>query len=312
MNVREADGAVRRPAWRRDADALVDAYLASLSVERNLSDNTVRAYATDLSTFLDWAGREGLDPLRLRHRDFRRYLSYLDQARYSRRTVNRRLSALRGYYRYLAVVGVLQDSPCEAVSGPRQPRALPRLVPQAEMDAILRACDTTTPKGLRDQAILELLYASGIRVGELAGLSCGDVDLDAGQVKVFGKGDKERIVPLYPFAVKTLRLYLSRARPELVGKSSADALFLSTRGNPMSTDAVRRAFKDVLAHAGVNQSYSPHDIRHTFATELLEGGADLRSVQEMLGHASLSTTQVYTHLSAAHLKDIHRQAHPRA
>jgi integrase/recombinase XerD len=293
-------------------DAYVDGFLQSLADERNLSPNTVRAYATDLAAFLDWAEREGLDPLDLDHRDFRLYLAYLDRARYSRRTINRRLSAIRGFYRHLVATGVIAGSPCEAVSGPKQPKSLPRLIPRADMDAILNASDTSTPKGLRDQAILETLYASGLRVSELAGLSCRDIDFEAGQVKVLGKGGKERIVPLYPFALKTLRLYLTQARPLLASDASGEALFLSTRGSPMSTETVRVAFKGVLKRAGVDQSYSPHDVRHTFATSLLEGGADLRSVQEMLGHASLSTTQVYTHLSAGHLKDVHRQAHPRS
>lgn len=293
-------------------DGLLDAFLTSQEVERNLSAHSIRAYASDLRAYLDWTEREGIDPLTVSHRDVRRYLAYLDQARYSRRTVNRHLSALRGFYRFLVAEAVLSASPLEAVAGPKQPKGLPRLIPQAEMDAILNASDTGTAKGLRDQAILETLYASGVRIGEMATLSCGDVDFGSGHMRVLGKGSKERIVPLHPLAVETLRRYLRESRPELVGPKSGDALFLSTRGNPMSTEALRRVFKDILTRAGVDQGYHPHDVRHTFATDLLEGGADLRSVQEMLGHASLSTTQIYTHLSASHLKDIHHQSHPRA
>jgi len=293
-------------------ETLVDGYVESLAMVRNLSPNTVRAYATDLTAFLDWTARMGLDPLAMDHRAFRRYLAYLDQARYSRKTVNRHLSAIRGFYRYLVTRGCLDHDPTEVVSGPKQPKGLPRLIPAAEMDAILSASDVSTPSGLRDQAILETLYASGARVGEVANMCCADIDYDQGQVKVLGKGGKERIIPLHPFALKTLRVYLRDARPKLAKGGSGDALFLSTRGNPMSTEAIRTAFKTILARAGVSGSYSPHDVRHTFATRLLEGGADLRSVQEMLGHASLSSTQIYTHVSAAHLKDVHRQTHPRA
>lgn len=292
-------------------DALVDAFVTSLDTERNLSPNTVRAYVTDLDAFLDWADGEKIDILRMDHRSFRLYLSYLDQARYSRKTVNRHLSAIKGFYRFLVATGRLERDPIEVVSGPKQPKGLPRLIPAAEMDAILSASDVSTTRGLRDQAILEMLYASGARIGEAAALSVQDIDFSAGQMKVFGKGGKERIIPLHSIALKTLDAYLRKARPLLVGKTSGDALFLSMRGNPMSTGAIRTVFKGILAAAGVSQSYSPHDVRHTFATNLLEGGADLRSVQEMLGHASLSSTQIYTHVSAAYLKDVHHQAHPR-
>ena len=299
-------------ASNRQVDELLDAFLASQEIERNLSTHSVRAYACDLRAFLDWAVREGVDPLATGHRNIRRYLAYLDQAQYSRRTVNRHLSALRGFYRFLVAEEVLSASPLEAVAGPKQPKSLPRLIPPAEMDAILNASDTGTVKGLRDQAILETLYASGARIGEVATLSCGDIDFTSGHMRVLGKGSKERIVPLHPLAIETLHRYLRESRPQLAGPRSGDALFLSTRGNPMSAEALRNTFKNILARAGVDQSYHPHDVRHTFATDLLEGGADLRSVQEMLGHASLSTTQIYTHLSASHLKDIHHQSHPRA
>jgi len=164
---------------------------------------------------------------------------------------------------------------------------------------------------MRNQALLEFLYACGARISEASGLLTVNVDFSSGQVKVFGKGSKERIIPVYDLALSTIEKYLATARPVLLGKKASDALFISTRGNAMSTDAIRTVFKGILERAGVDGSLSPHDVRHTFATNLLEGGADLRSVQEMLGHASLSTTQVYTHLSIAHLQEIHHQAHPR-
>lgn len=293
-------------------EELIEKYLISLEFERNLSPHTVRAYEDDLGDFSRWAVREGIDPLAMGHRGFRRYLANLDTAGYSRRTVNRHLSSLHGIYGWLAETGRIEDNPAAVVSGPKQAKSLPRLIPREEMERIMSVCDTSTANGLRDQAILELLYASGARVGEAAALGIDDVDFIQGQIKVCGKGNKERIIPLHPFALKTLRQYIRTARLELLGAKESETLFISTRGNAMSTDAIRAVFKNVLKRAGADVSLSPHDVRHTFATGLLEGGADLRSVQEMLGHASLSTTQIYTHLSVAHLKDVHSQTHPRA
>lgn len=292
-------------------DDLIDRFIDSLLMERNLSENTARAYDEDLRAFERWLERNSIDPLTVSHRTLRRYLADLDAAHYSRRTVNRHLSALHGLYGWLMREGVVAQDPTATISGPKQPKSLPRLIAREDMERILNVSDVSTPEGLRDQAILELLYASGARVGEAAGLKVRDVDFTRKQVKVFGKGSKERIIPVYDLALSTIGNYLASARPVLLGKKASDALFISTRGNAMSTDAIRTVFKGILERAGVDGSLSPHDVRHTFATNLLEGGADLRSVQEMLGHASLSTTQVYTHLSIAHLQEIHHQAHPR-
>lgn len=293
-------------------DDYIDEYLRSLMVERNLSENSVRAYGIDLADFSSWTKRRGLDPLSAGHRTFRRYLADMDAARYSRRTVNRHVSALHVFYQWLVRTGKIDTDPTAVVSGPKQPRPLPRLIPADQMERILTVSDTSTAVGLRNQALLELLYASGARVGEVAGMELDDVDYRLGQVKVLGKGSRERIIPLYPFALETMARYVDTARAELLGDKSSRVLFVSTRGNGMSTDAIRKVFKRILVDAGCDTSLSPHDVRHTFATRLLEGGADLRSVQEMLGHASLSTTQIYTHLSVDKLKDVHRLTHPRS
>lgn len=289
---------------------LVDRFISTLEVERNLSSHTVRAYRSDLEGFLRWVERSGLDLFALSHRRLRGYLGELDRARYARTTVNRRLSAIRTFFGWLVDEGVIDSDPSSVILSPKQPRSLPRLVAADDLKKLLETPDSSTPAGLRDVAILELLYATGMRVGELAGLAIGDLDLSAGQVKVMGKGSKERILPVHPYAVKLLRGYLIDVRPTFA-KQQSTTLFLSSRGNPMSADAVRSMLKQRLAEAGLDRSYSPHDLRHTFATHLLEGGADLRSVQELLGHATLSTTQVYTHLSVGHLKDVHRTTHPR-
>lgn len=303
-----------------EAEGLLWGFCRSLEVERGLSPHTVRAYRVDVSDYLRWAARCGVDPLCATHRQMRRYLGELDRARYSRATVNRRLSSLRAFFRWLVQRGAVESDPAAALQGPRQARRLPRVISPSDMARILRVHSgggasgegrERTPSDMRDQALLEFLYACGARVSEASGLLAANVDFQQGQAKVLGKGSKERIVPLHDLALASMREYAARARPLLLGGADSPLFFVSSRGGRYSTDAIRAMFKRTLAEAGVDSSYSPHDMRHTFATDLLNGGADLRSVQEMLGHASLSTTQIYTHVSAARLKEVHHRAHPR-
>ena len=304
------------------ADPLDDAiarYLDHLGRARLASPNTVRSYAADLASFAAWARREGVDALAATTRQLRRYLADLDRAGYATTTVDRHLSALRGLYRWMAREGLVQGDAAAALQTPKATRALPHTMSDADVGRLLATCDDATPVGLRDRAFLELLYATGARVSEVAALDVGDVDLASAQARLFGKGSKERIVPVYDEALAWLARYLDEARPALAAArrpgrapSRPEALFLSTRGNPMSADALRTAFERHVAQAGLDPALTPHAMRHTYATELLSGGADLRSVQELLGHESLSTTQVYTHLSVERLKDATRLAHPRA
>lgn len=333
-------GALGRPlaAVREDGDACEgeggclcdDALLCSeelalfceaLKVERNASSHTVRAYKTDLLAFLRWARRCGFDPLELTHRQLRRYLGELDRAGYSRTTVNRRLSSLRGFYRWLNVMGIAETDPASALQGPKEPRSLPAVITAQDMEKLLSVYaardDCGRPRkqsaeDKRNQALLEFLYACGARVSEASGLLVGNVDFALAQAKLFGKGSKERIVPLHETALASMRTYLDEAREELLAGKSSEFFFVSTRGNAMSPDAVRKMFKKTLGVAGLDPSLSPHDMRHSFATDMVSGGADLRSVQELLGHASLSTTQIYTHVSPERLKRVHEQAHPRS
>ncbi len=301
-----------------DPRQLLDSFCLSLSAERNASPQTVRAYKSDVSAFLAWCEHDCVDALQATHREVRRYLAYLDQAGYSRRTVNRRLSAIKSFYRWLVVEGSVECSPAEVLQGPKQGKPLPRAVHRQEMDRLLSVTlegkqpGEASPEELRDQAILELLYASGLRVSEAAGLQLSGLDLEERLVRVMGKGSKERIVPLHATACQALESYLSLGRPALLGKRQSSAVFISSRGNDMSANAVRVVFKRALRKAGLDESLSPHAMRHSFATDLLAGGADLRSVQEMLGHSSLSTTQIYTHLTPERLRSAHHQAHPRA
>lgn len=282
-----------------------------LEVERGLSVHTVRAYCIDVRSYLDWAARSKADPLKVDYRRFRRYLAELNAAGYVTKTAARRLSAVRTFYKYLNIVGACSINPASAASSPKIRRDLPRKTSDSDIGVLLEVCEDDAV-GLRDRAFLELLYASGARIAEVARLKTGDVDFSSASVRLFGKGSKERIVPLYKVALDAMQDYMRDGRPKLMIAGTTDALFLSTRGKAMSADSLRRVFKKRAAQAGLDPSLHPHDMRHAFATDLVEGGADLRSVQEMLGHASLSTTQVYTHLSLKHMKETYKQAHPRS
>ena len=293
-------------------DELVDRYLVHLAIERGASPHTVRAYSSDLKRYLEWAERSHVDPLGLSHRQMRNYLGEMDRAGYERRTISRRLSAVRSFFGYLLTEELVASDPSSVLVTPRVPSRLPNVIPDEALRALLEAPDAESATGLRDRAVLELLYATGARVSELTTLHVADVDFGQGQVRLFGKGSKERIVPVYPVALESVRSYLLRGRPRLLRDPKQDHLLLSSRGNPLSADAIRRLFRRYAAASGVGSGVSPHSVRHTFATHLIEGGADLRTVQELLGHVALSTTQIYTHLSMKRLQDVHGKAHPRA
>lgn len=321
--------------------ALLDQYCDSLRVEHNRSEHTIRNYATDLKAFFRWCKREHRDTLPMRHQAIRSYLGYLDQAHYARTTINRHLSAIKGFYRWLVVEGYCEASPVDVLQGPKQSKSLPRVISSSDMGHLLDSAQDevdTEPSNfrqsdrenfdantcsqaaqeqrshalaLRNEALLELLYASGLRVSEVVSLRVSNVFLSEALIRVMGKGSKERVVPLHDVACETLERYLNEARPVLLGIKESPYVFISYRGNQLSTNTVRSVFKKELHRAGLDESLSPHAVRHSFATDLLSGGADLRSVQEMLGHANLSTTQIYTHLSNDRLKSIHHQSHPR-
>ena len=300
----------------RDVDArylhLAEEFCTSLLQERNFSPHTVRNYRTDLCDYGRWAARVGISPIEATHRQVRMYLAELDSAQYSRRTINRRLSALRSFFRWLVFHGYTDNDPVSVLQGPKTSKSLPHAISPADMKCLLGVWrEKEGPIALRNQAILEFLYACGVRISEASSLLTRDVSFKSKQVKVFGKGSKERIVPLYDMAISSLRTYYAEARSELLSGKDCPYFFVSNRGGRMSTDTLRKLFKRSLEMAGLDTHFTPHDMRHTFATDLVEGGADLRSVQEMLGHTSLSTTQVYTHLSIAHLKDACHHAHPR-
>lgn len=297
---------------------LVDDFCSMLRYERNASAHTIRNYRADLESYARWCERSDVDALGPSYRELRRYLSYLDASGYARSTVARRLSSLKSWFSWLVVAGVVGENPASALTGPSAPRRLPHVVKPQEMASILAAFSSRSETGesdpcdVRDTAVLEFLYATGARVSEASGLRLADVDLESGVAKVFGKGSKERIVMLHDVAIASMRRYRDEARPALLGASSSPLFFVSRRAGAYSPDAIRRMFARAQLRAGLPGIYTPHDIRHTFATDILDGGADLRTVQELLGHASLSTTQIYTHLSIDRLKTALAQAHPRA
>ncbi len=295
-------------------------YLKSLELERNYSKHTIRNYQIDIEEYLRWIVRNEYDPKKITHRQFRRYLSDLDAAQYSRNTINRRLSSIRGFYAWMSAHGLTDTNPTSAISGPKKPIRLPHTLQTSEITKILEVYTGDSFEDIRNQAILELIYACGLRVSEASNLVLQNLDLANGQIRVLGKGSKERIVPVHNLAIATLTSYLKGARPALLAQlkekenvkpDNLDYVFLSKRGNRFSEAEIRKMFKKTLATAGLDLGFTPHDLRHSFATDVLNGGADLRSVQEMLGHSSLSTTQIYTHVTPERLKEIHHQAHPR-
>lgn len=301
--------------------ALVREFCGYLTVERGASEHTARAYEADLEAYLRWAARVGVDPIHVRYRQLRRYLAELDQAQYARATIKRHLSALRSFFRWGTKVGRIESDPASVVLAPKADRRLPKTVSLHDVAALLAVYGPVddegnprvqTPQQMRDAAVLEFLFSCGARVSEASGLRLAWVNFREREVKVFGKRAKERIVPLSRGGAAAMEAYLVEARPQLLDGRESEFFFVSNRGNQLSTDSIRKMFKRALAAAGLDQSLSPHALRHSFATDLLEGGADLRSVQDMLGHASLSTTQIYTHVTPEHLKKIHGLAHPRA
>lgn len=294
----------------------VDGFLTYLALERGVSPNTLDAYARDIRCFIDFLTRSGQEdpvPSSITHLEIRAYLANLQKARYSRRTIARRLAATRSFFAYLCRKGLIGANPARGVSAPKLGRALPRFLHERDIESLIECPPTGTGLGLRDRAILETIYAAGLRVSELVGLNMRDVDLTGGFARVFGKGGKERVVPIGDRACEVLEEYIKRGRPLLLsGREDPGALFLNYRGTRLSTRAVQRMVDRYIRKVSVDKKISPHALRHSFATHLLDHGADLRVVQELLGHVSISTTQIYTHVTRERLKLVYDKAHPRA
>ncbi len=287
-----------------------ESFLHYLEVERGLSNNTLAAYRRDIAKLEHFAEKKKKKVQKLDSNDVREFLRELHRQGLSHRSIARILSAIRGLFRFGVAEGGIRSDPTEQIDAAKIPRSLPRYLTLDEVDALLDAPDTSTPEGLRDRAMLETLYATGLRVSELIGLRQEDIHLDAGYLLCRGKGRKERIVPLGRSATGWLRKYNSKARPELARESSS-WLFLSRRGQ-MTRQRFWQIIKARGVQAGIQRKISPHVVRHSFATHLLERGADLRSLQLMLGHADIGTTQIYTHVSRERLRRVYDEHHPRA
>ncbi len=297
----------------------LEGFLTYLSAERSVSDHTVRAYKNDIDQFLDYLRRAKFQFELVDHTFLRRYLSWLKTRGYASKSIARKIATLRTFYRFLEREGHIQSNPAILLSTPKLEKKLPRFLKVTVMEELLRSPSRKTALGKRDRAILEVLYGSGVRVSEVTGLNLDDVDFFRKEIKVMGKGSKQRIVPLNQNAVAALRLYMIEGRKELLSKcmktkikDAREALYLNKNGYRLSAMGIRRMLSKYVKKVGLRQGVTPHMIRHTFATHLLEGGADLRTVQELLGHVDLSSTQVYTHLSEARLKEVYLKAHPRA
>ncbi|MGB1764554.1 site-specific tyrosine recombinase XerD [Alloalcanivorax xenomutans] len=291
---------------------LVDAWLDNQWLERGLSRNTLENYGRDLRQFGDWLNREEHTPLEQCQRyQLLQFLAHRHEQGLGARSVARQLSALKSFFRWMKREGRIDEDPTLNVARPKTGRALPKSLSEADVEALLAAPDLDDPLGLRDRAMLEVLYACGLRVSELVGLTLGQVNQRQGLVRVVGKGDKERLVPLGEEALHWLARYLREARPLLIHPDQ-DVLFPSRRGETMTRQAFWYRIKQIAVSAGVQKALSPHTLRHAFATHLLNHGADLRVVQLLLGHSDLSTTQIYTHVAQQRLQTLYEQHHPRA
>jgi integrase/recombinase XerC len=296
--------------------APIDGFLRYLKIERNASELTLKSYSEDLASLLeffqDGLGRiPGVEEVSISI--LRAYVSYLHECQYARTTIARRLACLRSFFKYCAREGLVDSNPAKALRTPRAGRKLPHFLSTEQVGTLLETPPADDPMGLRDRAILETMYSAGLRVAELVGLNVDDWDRDADVLRVFGKGKKERIAPVGKYAARALERWLVWRKPGPKASSAEQkALFLNRFGRRLTTRSIGRMLEKHLKVAGLDLITSPHTLRHSFATHLLDGGADLRSVQELLGHKSLTTTQIYTHVSTRRLRETYEKSHPHA
>jgi integrase/recombinase XerD len=288
-------------------------YLTTLKLERNLSGNTVSSYKNDISSLLGFLKTLDItDPSRVSKKELNSFFSSLNKTGLSSNSAARYYSSIKGFFRYLFIQNYIKENPMEKVSSPKLKKGLPLVLSVTEVDSILSSPDTSNVLGLRDKALLELLYACGVRVSELLGLKVSDLFFNEEMIRVFGKGSKERLVPVGRSAVEWVKKYLIKSRPMLEKKyKSENFLFLNKKGTKLSRMGIWKIVDRYVKDAGIKKEVHPHTFRHSFATHLLEGGADLRAVQEMLGHADISTTQIYTHIDREYIKQMHKDFHPR-
>jgi integrase/recombinase XerD len=291
---------------------VIDTYITYLRDVRRMSPNTVESYARDLGLLGTFADKRGVDVEALERRDLEAFVRLMMSSGLAPRSVARAVACVRGFYRFVAVEQKQDGSPADDLRPPRAWAALPKFLSLEEVDRLLAQPDTSTARGLRDKALIEVLYATGLRVSELVALRAGDLNLDEGYLTCIGKGDKQRMVPLGHEAADWVRRYIRDGRPAMLRKKTSPWLFVNARdGGPLSRVGFWKVLKEYGIKAGISRDLSPHALRHSFATHLLERGADLRMIQLMLGHADLSTTQIYTHVLEARLRVVYDKFHPR-
>jgi integrase/recombinase XerD len=294
-------------------EELLKSFLDFLSVERGLSKNTVVSYQRDLKSYLGFLKLQKIDNFNNTTRTvIISYLLLLQRKGKASSSISRACAAIKSFYRFLALERKIQSDPTLNIESPKLEHRLPRVLTVEEVETLLNQPNTSKSIGLRDKAMMELLYASGMRVSELLSIDVEDINLDLGFLKCVGKGSKERILPVGSIAIKFIRKYFNEARNELIKTNDIDILFVNNRGGKLTRQGFWKILNKYSRTAGINKHITPHTLRHSFATHLLENGADLRTVQEMLGHADISTTQIYTHLTKSRIKEVYDKAHPRA
>lgn len=292
--------------------ALLDSFLSYLAVEKGLSENTLESYGRDVRKFIEFLEHKKVkDISNVKYPEIAEFLAYSKDKGFNPATIVRSIVSIKQFFKYLIIEKLISEDPAAQIKTPKMKKAIPGVISLDDVEKLLAAPDESTPEGLRDSAMLEVLYASGIRVSELIGLNLNDVNFDHGYVIVYGKGSKERLVPVGEKARVKLREYLLDARPAILKSRDAKALFVTRRGSGMTRQGFWKLIKNYALKAGIPKKISPHTLRHSFATHLLERGADLRTIQIMLGHSDISTTQIYTHVESERLKEIHKKYHPR-
>lgn len=292
---------------------LIEEFINYLGVERGLAQNTLQSYSRDLAQYYEYLKQvNGAAPENASSSQIMAYLRELQRQGKATATVARRLAALKAFYQFLVMEKKVENDPTANLESPRLEKKLPSVLSVEEVEHLLNQPDVRSVAGMRDRAMLELLYATGIRVSELVALNCADINSEMGFVRCLGKGSKERIIPVGSVAVKSLRNYLQNSRPKLCRRGNEQALFLNQHGRRLTRQGFWKIIKKYARQARIEKKITPHTLRHSFATHLLENGADLRAVQEMLGHADISTTQIYTHITRGRLKEVYSKAHPRA
>lgn len=292
---------------------LINKFLDYLSYERNFSKYTVLNYGEDLKFFIDYLNKKKINDIRnVDYQIIRNYLVYMHNKKLSKKTISRRISTLRSFFKYLLNKEYINDNPMTLISNPKLDKLLPKFLYKEELEEIENIPDMDTINGIRDKLIIEMFYSTGIRVSELSNLKINDIDFKERKINIFGKGSKERIVLFGETCLKLINLYLDKSRPFILNDGDSPYLFVNKRKNRLSENSIRIIIKDVLKKSGLNVKLTPHVLRHTFATDLLNNGADLRTVQELLGHENLQTTEVYTHITNERLKKVFNNCHPRA